>query len=150
MLSDFMEQAKKKFSELKNDALKYKSKDFLNAALGGSALVIVADGKVDAAEKQKMMSFIENNEALSIYDTSEVVKVWKDYMDTIEMDYDIGSAKAYAALGKVKGKTDQARLVMRMVCAIGAADGNFDHDEKTVARKIAIELELNPSDFDLG
>ncbi len=39
MLSNFLQQARSKLSEMKNEALKYKSKDFLNAALGGSALV---------------------------------------------------------------------------------------------------------------
>lgn len=150
MLSNFLEQARSKLSDLKNEALKYKSKEFLNAALGGSALVILADGSIDAQEKSKMMNFIENHEALSIYNTSEVVKTWKDYIDTLEMDSDIGSAKAMSALGKIKGKEDQAKLVLRMVCAIGASDGDFDADEKRVASKIAIELGLDPADFDLN
>lgn len=150
MLKNIFDQAKAKVSELKNDVLKYKSKDFLHAALGGSALVIMADGKIDAAEKSKMMMFIQNNDALSIYDTSEVVKVWKDYMDTLELDADIGKAKALGAIGKVKGKAEQARLVMRMIIAIGTADGKFDADEKHVACVIARELELNPAEFDLA
>lgn len=150
MLSNFLEQARNKLSDLKNEALKYRSKEFLNAALGGSALVILADGSIDAQEKSKMMDFIENHEALSIYNTSEIVKTWKDYIDTLEMDVDIGTAKAMSALGKIKGKDDQARLVLRMVCAIGASDGDFDDDEKRVASKIAVELGLNPVDFDLN
>lgn len=149
MLSNFLQQARNKLKDLKNEALKYKSKDFLNAALGGSALVIMADGKIDSQEKIKMMAFIENHEALSIYETSEVVKTWKDYIDTLEMDSDIGSAKALGALGKIKGKPEQAKLVLRMVCAIGAADGDFDADEKLVAAKIATELGLDPAEFDL-
>jgi len=150
MFSNFLDKARNKFSELKTGALKYKSKEFLHAALGGSALVIMADGSIDAQEKSKMMSFIENNEALSIYDTSEVVKTWKDYIDTLEMDADIGEAKAMTALGKMKGKDEESRLVLRMVCAIGASDGDFDKDEKRVAAKIALELGLNPADFDLA
>jgi len=150
MFSNFLQQARDKLNEMKGDALKYKSKDFLNAALGGSALVTMADGTIDAQEKIKMMAFIENNEALSIYDTSEVVKVWGEYISTLETDADIGEAKAMSALGKIKGKDEQARLVLRMVCAIGASDGEFDADEKKVAAKIALELGLNPSDFDLA
>ena len=150
MLSNFLQQARNKLSEMKNEALKFKSKDFLNAALGGSALVIMADGKIDPQEKIKMMTFIESHEALSIYDTSEVVKTWKDYIDTLEMDADIGEAKAMSALGKIKGSDEQARLVLRMVCSIGDADGDFDADERRAASKIAVELGLNPSEFDLS
>ena len=150
MLSNFIRQAKNKLGEMKNEALKYKSKEFSNAALGGSALVIMADGKIDPQEKTKMLAFIENHEALSIYDTSEVVKTWKDYIDTMELDADIGTAKAMSALVKIKGKEEQARLVLRMVCAIGAADGDFDEDERKVAAKIAVELGLNPAEFELA
>lgn len=150
MLSKFLEQARSKLGDLKNEALKYKSKEFLNAALGGSALVILADGVIDAQEKSKMMRFLENHEALSIYNATEIVKTWQEYIDTLEMDVDIGTAKAMSAIGKIKGKDNQAKLVLRMVCAIGASDGDFDDDEKRVASKIAIELGLNPADFDLN
>jgi tellurite resistance protein TerB len=109
----------------------------------------MADGVIDPQEKVKMMAFIENHEALSIYDTAEVVKVWKDYISTLEMDIDIGSAKAMSAIGKIKGKDEQARLVLRMVCAIGAADGDFDADERKVAAKVAFELGLDPKEFEL-
>ena len=149
MLRNLLDQAKSKFSDLKNEASKYKSKEFLHAALGGSALVIMADGSIDANEKSKMMRFIQSNDALSIYDTSEVVKVWKDYIDAIELDADIGQARAFDAIGKIKGKEDQAKLVMRMVIAIGAADGDFDPEEKRVASRIAGELGLQASEFDL-
>lgn len=146
MLSSLMA----KVSELKKDVFKFKSKDFLHAALAGSALVIMADGVIDANEKSKMMGFIQNNEALSVYDASEVLKVWKEYVETMEFDKDIGRAKALGAIGKVKDKEDQARLVMRMVIAIGAADGNFDAEEKRVAAVVAKEMGLDPADFDLA
>ncbi len=149
MLSNFLKKTKEKLGELKNDALKYKSKNFLEAALGGSALIAMADGTIDASEKTKMMAFIENHEVLSIYDSSEVVKTWKNFIDTLELDNDIGTAKAMSAIGKMKGKNEQARLVLRMVCAIAAADGDFDQDERKVAAKIAQELGLDPAEFDL-
>ena len=149
MLSNFFQKTKEKLGELKNDALKYKSKSFLDAALGGSALIAMADGTIDAEEKAKMMAFIENHEVLSIYDSSEVVKTWKNYIETIELDNDIGSAKALSSIGKMKGKNEQARLVLRMVCAIAAADGDFDQDERRVAATIALELGLDPAEFEL-
>ena len=49
----------------------------------------------------------------------------------------------------MKSNNEAARLVIRMVIGIAAAAGNFDEDEKKVATKIAIELGLNPSEFEL-
>ena len=52
------------------------------------------------------------------------------------------------AIGRVK-KPEEARLLVRVCCMIGAADGNFDDKERALVTDICRELELNPKDFDL-
>ncbi|MGI9212546.1 MAG: Tellurite resistance TerB, partial [Methylococcaceae bacterium] len=64
---DFFNTLKQKAGELKTEALKFKNRDFLNAAVGGSVLMALADGAVTSDEKQKMMRFIENYEPLSVF-----------------------------------------------------------------------------------
>ncbi len=140
---------KDKMSEMKTAALKFKNKEFLNAAMAGSALIALADGEISAPEKQKMVKFIETHEALSVFTTSDVIKAFQDYVSQIEFDKDIGDAKAYEAIRKLKSNDEAARLVMRMILSIAASDGNFDDDEKSVARKVAQELNLNASEFEL-
>jgi len=129
--------------------LKFKNKDFLNAAMAGSALVAMADGSVSSEEKQKMVKFIEGHDALSIFTTSDVIKAFQDFVGQLEFDKDIGEAKAYQALGKMKSNIEAARLLIRMIIAIAASDGHIDESEKKVAAKIARELGLNPADFEL-
>ncbi|CAA9890664.1 Tellurite resistance TerB [Candidatus Methylobacter favarea] len=145
----FLNQLKTKATELKTEALKYKNKDFLNAAMAGSALVAMADGTITSDEKQKMIKFIESHDALSIFTTSDVIKAFQDFVGQIEFDKDIGEAKAYQALGKMKSNAEASRLLIRMIIAIASADGNFDAAEKKVAIKIAKELAINPSEFEL-
>ena len=147
---NFLNQLKTKANELKTEALKFKNKDFLNAAMAGSALIAMADGSVTSEEKQKMIKFIESNDALSIFTTSDVIKAFQDFVSQIEFDKDIGEAKAYQALGKMKSNIEASRLLIRMIIAIAASDGNFDDSEKKVATKIAKELALNPAEFELG
>lgn len=147
--NDFLSDLKSKASELKTQALKFKNKDFLDAAMAGSALIAMADGHISSEEKQKMIKFIENHEALKVFTTKDVIDAFGEYVSQIEFDKDIGDAKAYAALGKLKSNNEAARLVMRMIISIAAADGNFDEDEKAIALKIAKELNLNAADFDL-
>lgn len=147
---NFLSQLKGKASELKTEAMKYKNKDFLNAAMAGSALVAMADGSVSAEEKQKMIKFIESNDALSIFTTSDVIKAFQDFVGQIEFDKDIGEAKAFQALHKMKSNEGAARLLVRMVIAIASSDGNFDIGEQAIAKKIVKELGLSPSEFELG
>lgn len=145
----FFDDLKNKANELKNDILKFKNKDFLNAAMAGSALIAMADGSISSEEKQKMIKFIEHNDALSVFTTKDVITAFKDFVDQIEFDKDIGEAKAYQAIAKMKSNGEAARLLIRMIISIGASDGNFDADEKKIAVKIAKELALNPAEFDL-
>jgi len=146
---NFLSQLKSKANELKTEALKFKNKDFLNAAMAGSALVAMADGSISSEEKQKMIKFIESNDALSIFTTSDVIKAFQDFVGQLEFDKDIGEAKAYQAIGKMKSNTEASRLLVRMIIAIASSDGLFDSDEKKIAVKIAKELALDPSEFEL-
>ncbi|MCX7095927.1 MAG: TerB family tellurite resistance protein [Methylobacter sp.] len=146
---NFLSQLKSKASELKTEALKFKNKDFLNAAMAGSALVAMADGSVSSEEKQKMIKFIESHDALSIFTTSDVIKAFQDFVGQLEFDKDIGDAKAYAALAKMKSNAEASRLLIRMIIGIASSDGNFDDAEKKVAVKIAKELGLDPAEFEL-
>jgi tellurite resistance protein TerB len=147
--SDFLNDLKTKASELKTEALKFKNKEFLEAAMAGSALIAMADGKISSEEKQKMIKFIENHDALSIFTTSDVIKAFQDFVGQIEFDNDIGEAKAFLALGKMKSNAEAGRLLIRMMIAIASSDGNFDSQEQAVAAKIAKELALNPAEFGL-
>ena len=146
---NFLSQLKTKANELKTEALKFKNKDFLNAAMAGSALVAMADGSISSEEKQKMIKFIESNDALSIFTTSDVIKAFQDFVGQLEFDKDIGEAKAYQAIGKMKSNTEASRLLIRMIISIASSDGLFDGDEKKVAIKIAKELAIDPSEFEL-
>ena len=145
----FLSQLKTKANELKTEALKFKNKDFLNAAMAGSALIAMADGSISSEEKQKMIKFIESNDALSIFTTSDVIKAFQDFVGQLEFDKDIGEAKAYQAIGKMKSNIEASRLLVRMIIAIASSDGLFDGDEKKVAVKIANELALDPAEFEL-
>jgi tellurite resistance protein TerB len=144
----FLSQLKTKANELKTEALKFKNKDFLNAAMAGSALVAMADGGISSEEKQKMIKFIESNDALSIFTTSDVIKAFQDFVGQLEFDKDIGEAKAYQAIGKMKSNSEASRLLVRMIISIASSDGLFDNDEKKVAVKIAKELTLDTSEFE--
>jgi tellurite resistance protein TerB len=147
---DFLNNLKNKAADLKTEVMKFKNKNFLDAAVAGSVLVSLADGSVSSEEKQKMMRFIENYEALSVFSAKEIVESFQNIMSQVEFDKDLGEAKAYEHIRKMKGNADASRLIMRLIIAIAGADGNFDDDEKRVARRVATELAIDPAEFELG
>ena len=96
-----------------------------------------------------MATFIQNNDALKVYDITDVLASFDKFVGLMETDIYIGKGEALKIIGKLKKNKEQARLLVRVCCAIGASDGNFDDDEKKVVTEICNELELNPSEFDL-
>jgi tellurite resistance protein TerB len=146
---DFLDNLKQKASDLKTEVLKFKNKDFMNAAISGSVLIAMADGQISSEEKQKMMRFIENYEALSVFPSKDLIESFQGTVAQIEFDKDLGEAKAYEAIRKMKGKDEAGRLIMRLIIAIAGADGRFDDNEKQVARRIAGEIGLDAAEFEL-
>jgi tellurium resistance protein TerD len=143
-LTEWANQSKRKAQELFN---RYKSQDVLEAVVAACALVSMADGYLDATERQKMIEFVNSSEELRVFDSNKVIQRFNYFVSRIEADRMIGRAEAFRALGKIRTKPEIARLVARYCIAIGYADGNFDHNEMQMVSDICRELGLNPGEF---
>ena len=135
--------------KLTTEVGKYKNKEFMEAVVSGCALVAAADGEISSAEKLKMSGFIKSSNELKVFDMNKVIATFNNACEKFEFDEQIGRAEALAVVGKIRGKPEQARLLVRVCIAICASDGNFDDQEKGVCRLLCAELGLTPSDFDL-
>lgn len=133
---------------INTEITKFKSKDFLDAIVAGSAMVAYADGTISAQEKQKLMGYLRTSEQLKVFDQNDVIKQFQKYVEKFDFDTTIGTGEAMQAVARFKGKP-QAQLIIRVCCAIGSADGSFDEDEQGVVRRMCSELGLDPADFDL-
>ncbi|MEH7083657.1 TerD family protein [Neobacillus drentensis] len=142
--AEWANNSKRKAQELFN---RYKSQDVLEAVVAACALVAMADGYLDASERQKMIEFVHQSEELRVFDTTKVIQKFNMFVSRIENDRMMGRAEAFRALGKIRTKPEIARLVARYCIAIGYADGNFDNNEKQMVSDICRELGLNPAEF---
>lgn len=133
---------------LQDEVKKFSNQTFLEGVLAGAALVAYADGNVSSDEKQKLIRFVQTNDALSVFESDKVIKTFTKFIERMDFDTVIGTGECLKTISKLKGK-DEARLMIRVCCAIGAADGNFDDDEKAIVRKICNELSIDPKEFDL-
>lgn len=128
---------------------RFKNREFMEATVAGCALVAAADGTIKPEEKQKMIGFIKLSKELRVFSTAEVISAFKDTVDTFDFDFEIGRMDALKIISRLKKNPDAARVMVRVCCIIGAADGNFDDDEKKVVRDICKTLDLPPTEFDL-
>jgi len=128
---------------------KIKNKRFMDATVAGCAMVAFADGTVKPEEKAKMAGFIQRNDALNVFDMSEVIASFEKYVQGFEFDIQIGKAEALKVISKIKKNSEEAKLLLRVCCAVGMADGDFNEQERKTVRDICHELGLNPAEFDL-
>jgi tellurium resistance protein TerD len=145
--TDYMEWANQQKRRAQELFTKYKSQDVLDAVVAACALVGMADGHLDASERQKMMDFIHQSEELRVFESHKVMDKFNLFVQKIQSDPIIGRAEAFRSLGKVRSKPEIARLIARYGIAIGYADGHFDPNEKQMVSDICRELGLNPADF---
>ncbi len=145
-VKDWLNQQKTSMSDTMT---RFKNKEFMDAVVAGCALVAAADGSISAEEKQKMAGFIQRTDELKVFDMQDVIKQFNKFTDNFEFDHMIGKGEALKAIGKIKKNEEGARLLVRVCCAIGLADGDFDASEKAMVQDICTELGLNASEFGL-
>ena len=148
-MSTFSQRLTSMRQGLKDQVTKFKNKDFMDAVVAGCAIVAAADGKIDGAEKQKMAGYINHNEELKVFDMSKVIERFNHFTSNFDFDHLIGKAEAMKSITKFKDKPEIARVIISVCCAIGAADGDFDEQEKNVVREMCRDLKLPASDFGL-
>ncbi len=149
MFDKFVSWVKDTSSNLGTEVQKFRNKDFLAATIAGCAMVAAADGSISAEEKRKMVGFINNNDALKVFESVEAIKLFEKFVGGFDFDPLIGKGECLKIISKLKKRPEEARLMILVCCAIGTADGNFDEDEKRTVREICVELAQNPQDFSL-
>jgi stress response protein SCP2/tellurite resistance protein len=145
--TDYVEWGKNQKQKAQDIFKRYKSQDVLDAVVAACALVAMADGYLDATERQKMMEFVNQSEELRVFDTNKVIQKFNFFISRLESDRMLGRAEAFRSLGKIRTKPEISRLVARYCIAIGYADGNFDQQEQQMVADICRELGLNPAEF---
>jgi len=147
MLAGMFDKLKKMGEGLRDDAVRLKNKQLMEACTAGCAIIASADGVVTADEKRKMIGFMQTSDTLSLYDTSNVIASFEKHCKKFEFDAQIGEAEALRVVATLKSKPAEARLLVRACCVIAAADGNFDQDERGAVSRMCAELGLNDKEF---
>ena len=136
-------------ANLQKNIGQFKNKKFADASMAMCALVASADGDIDAEERKKTAAFIMSNESLKAFSASDLKDKFDFFCNKLEADYDFGKIEAIQALSALKNKPNEARACIQLGIIIGAADGDFDADEKKAIKEACNAVGISPSEFDL-
>ena len=144
---DFLSSVK---TGMATELTKYKNKTFLDAIVAGCAMIAAADGTISPEEKRKMMGYLQINDDLKVFEIETVIAKFESYTAKYDFDSEIGKGECLKAIANIKKDKGACQLLVRVCCAIGSADGDFDSGERQAVRDICKTLELDPSDFGLS
>ncbi len=142
-MTTLIDWIKNQTDSIKRSLAKLVNRDFIEAISAGCALVAAADGVVRSSEKEKMRRYIEGSDILRNVEPDEIAAAFDKYVRRMEQDYLLGEAEAYMAIGMIRSNPSNARLLIRVCCAICVSDGMCHENEIEALRRIARDLHLD-------
>ncbi|MFC4442480.1 tellurite resistance TerB family protein [Caulobacter henricii] len=123
--------------------------DQLDALVAACALVAQADGWVTPDERGRMLDRMRGLPALALFGIDDALEAFEALDQRFEQDPETARFEAEMAIRRLRGRDDVARLVVNSACAVAAADGGLDAEERDVLLRICDLLALHPIQFDL-
>uniref|UniRef100_A0A6M3IYU9 Putative tellurite resistance proteib n=1 Tax=viral metagenome TaxID=1070528 RepID=A0A6M3IYU9_9ZZZZ len=148
IFDSIFEKVKNFGEECINELKTMANKDLLEGVMAASVWVASANGEFKTEEKQKLLGYIGRSAELKVFKRKDVLDSFQRFASEFEFDQGIAEEKVKSAIMKIKDE-NQARMLVRLCCAIGSADGDFDKSEKDVVKKICSILRLSPNNFGL-
>lgn len=138
MLEDVTSQAETMFARITD-------KRAFKRIVYASYLIARADGNFDADEKKALGAIISKD--FPQFKLVDILDVLTEANSRLDFDVTMGTGELMQEISKASG--DEAASIVRTACYIGASDGDFDANEKAVAKQICIKTGLNPTEYGL-
>ncbi|WP_029385053.1 tellurite resistance TerB family protein [Streptomyces leeuwenhoekii] len=134
-------------SQLASARTELKSGAYRDASMAMCALVAVADGSVEPAERQRVEELIVSNEVLQNFPADQLRQRFNQHVDRMLTDFATGRAEALREIAKAGKKPVEARAVIQTGIVVAGADGHFDSSEQAAVRDACAALGVSPAEF---
>jgi len=142
--------SKQSWDEFNDEIKQAENENLMEGIVAGCALVAYADGWVTDVEHDRMISLIRGFEPIATFGIADVIATFETVTARFVVDHTHGEAAALKAVARVKGAAKYPSLLVKTCCAIAAADGGFDAEERNAVIRICKVLGLDPATFDIA
>lgn len=142
--------SKQSWDEFNTEIRQAHNEHLMEGIIAGCALVAYADGWVTDAEHDRMLRLIRGFEPIAAFGPGDVVATFEEWTSRFATDQKSGEAAALKAVSRVKGASRYPSLLIKTCCAIAAADGGFDAEERNAIIRICRVLGADPQEFEVG
>jgi len=142
--------SKQSWEDFNDEVHQAQNEHLMDGIVAGCALVAYADGWVTEEERIRMLGLIRGFEPIAAFGLDDVVTTFASLTAGFASNQIAGEQAALEAVARVKGAGRYPELLVEACCAIAAADGGFDSEERLAAIRICETLRLDPADFGLA
>ncbi len=128
---------------------KVRSRQFLEAAMGASAMLALADGEISFAELMARDYVLDHVQQLQIFDSNEAADLFRTYAETITNNPQVGKTHVLEAITQISEDRELAAILMRICLVIARADRNFSQPEHEVIDTFCDILGLDKEEIEL-
>jgi tellurite resistance protein TerB len=138
------------WDEFNHEIKQAQNEHLMEGIVAACALVAYADGSVADVEHDRMVSLIRGFEPIAVFGLNDVIATFETMTSRFASDQNSGKAAALEVVARVKGSSKYPTLLVKTCCAIAAADGGFDAEERQVITRICQILGLDPVTFNIS
>ena len=138
------------WEDFNDEVHRAQNEHLMEGIVAACALVAYADGWVTEDERVRMLGLIRGFEPIAAFGLDDVTTTFASMTAWFETDQAAGEKAALTAIAKLRGASRYPALLVEACCAIAAADGGFDEEERLAVIRICKTLGLEPKTFGLA
>lgn len=142
--------SKRSWEEFGDEVHRAQNEHLMEGIVAGCALVAYADGWVTTEEHDRMLGLLRGFQPIAAFGLDDVAATFEAMTERFASDQKGGEAAAFEAVARVKGAARYPALLVEACCAIAAADGGFDAEERRAALRICEVLGLDAAEFGIA
>jgi len=142
--------SKRSWEDFSDEVHRAQNEHLMDGIVAGCALVAYADGWVTEEERARMLGLIRGFEPIAAFGLDDVATTFASMTARFASDQKAGEQAALEAVAQLTGAGRYPELLVEACCAIAAADGGFDAEERLAAIRICETLGLDPAEFGLA
>jgi tellurite resistance protein TerB len=142
--------SKRSWEDFGDEVHRAQNEHLMEGIVAGCALVAYADGWVTKEEHDRMLALIKGFEPIAAFGLDDVTATFEALTERFASDPKGGETAAFQALARVRGAEPYPTLLVEACCAIAAADGGFDAEERRATLRICQVLGLDPAVFGIA
>jgi tellurite resistance protein len=115
---------------------RHRNKPFLEAMMGATALLALADKEIMFSQRLALDYILENVKELKVFDVHQAVNLFREYSKEAQEDFNKAREKVLKTVAKFSGDQEKAALLVRGCILVAKADGDFSEPEQKVVDEL--------------